>query len=1305
MKKTLLLILFACISVFAYSGLLPSAGASSGLSRNFTNANAFGIGDSLDSFTDGDFISNPAWSGNAASFSVVADSTAAAGATGSQTLRLNAPATSGTEYLSTQIAEWGTSQEWRFWIGRRAQAFTAANQQYVWLYANEATLTSSTVDGYRIAIGDDSGSDEIRLEYIVNGVLSTTVITSAGSVPNGLTDIGFQVLVKRAESGSWGIYTSSLPTASGSGSIAADIPTSATASIFQGSGIHNSRVPGAGGYFGVAALHSTGANAVVAAEWDQFYFTPRTDSPLPFITNQIVSAAIGQPNLTTVSSGVTDLKMNAPWDVAIDAATSKVYVADNSNHRVLRFADSQTLTSGGVAEAVFGQASFTTRTTGNSLSQMNGPRGLAIAPNGSLWVADSGNNRIIFFTNAATATSGTAATGSLTTTGPGFSQLGGLSVDSGGRLWVADTGNDRVVRFDTPNAGGNTVPSARACGNGGISASTCSQPLDAHVDENDRLWIADSGYYRVLRFDNASTLTTGSVARGVLGQISFTTAESSTAQNRVGTSRSVMTDPNGNLYVSDETGIRIMVFSNAAQLPNGANALAVLGQSNFTNGDTPATDRGASPPTGLAFDTVRWDLLVSDPTRHRVIRYDGTDPDPDLPPTNVSTDTPTNITGNSVTLRGSASPNASGTVGYFRYGTTDPGLCTDAYGTRAPTNGGVSLGSGTAQESFSLNVTGLTPGTIYYYCAAAENAGGRAFGAAVSFTTAALPDSVTDAATDIRTTTAALRGFATPNGSDTTAYFRIEQGTGSGPCDDSFGTRTPSSGGVLVPSSSTQTAYAHNVEGLQPFTTYSFCSVAENGAGRSFGAISTFTTRDTRTFIVDTESDDAAAVLNDCSGSVAGDCSLRGAVSVAGDGDTIEFEQAATFNKELAPTAAISLASELAINYDILINGLGVSNLTINGGGTGSNRIIAIAHGSDATIRNLRLSAGGGNGANLSSFGGAILVEGRVNLDTVEIVGGSADDSGGAVFIADNGVAEIRNSTIYSNTSAKGGGIAADAGTVLIESSTVSGNTDQYGGGGAFFDGANVTIRNSTVTANTSTGVNGAGGITSFGAAVQIASSIVSGNASPSADDIANLAGGSVTSQGFNMIGDEAGDSTATGNAIAYQSTDILDQPHRLGVLQNNGGQTATHLPEYSFPGLDKGCAFGLLTDQRGYSRTENFTGVADNTCSDPNGNGTDIGAVELPLIPTAAPVSIAGNVVTIKRLGIRGAIITIYGGDLNEPLTAVTNSFGRYRVEGLTAGHTYIVSVRAGKYSFPVPTRAFTLDDNVSDADFTANR
>lgn len=238
------------------------------------------IGQTLyDSFSDGNFTASPVWGGSTGSYGVVANSDVAAGATGSNTVRL-ASTGAATVYLSSQIAAWGTGQEWGFFIGRRGSAFTTTNKSFFWLYANESNLTSATVDGYRLAIGDDAGGDNIVLEYIVNGAVSgAAVITSTGSTTNGLLDIGYLVRVTRSSTGAWEIFTSTLPTTTGTGAIATDIPNSTNANTSQGTATHNTLVPAANGYIGFVSTHTSGAAALISTEFDQIYFTPSGVGP------------------------------------------------------------------------------------------------------------------------------------------------------------------------------------------------------------------------------------------------------------------------------------------------------------------------------------------------------------------------------------------------------------------------------------------------------------------------------------------------------------------------------------------------------------------------------------------------------------------------------------------------------------------------------------------------------------------------------------------------------------------------------------------------------------------------------------------------------------------------------------------------------------------------------------------------------------------------------------------------------------------------------------------------------------------
>jgi len=207
----------------------------------------------------------------------------------------------------------------------------------------------------------------------------------------------------------------------------------------------------------------------------------------------------------------------------------------------------------------------------------------------------------------------------------------------------------------------------------------------------------------------------------------------------------------------------------------------------------------------------------------------------------VTTNAATAITSTDATLNGTASPNLSATTGWFRYSTTNPGTCNDAFGTRAPAASGASLGSGSSPVAYSQAVTGLTSGTTYYFCAIAQNAAGTRFGAVLSFTTLALPSVTTDPATAVTSTGATLNGTANPNGTASTGWFRYST-TNPGTCNDSFGTRAPASGGTSLGAGSMGVAYSEAITGLAAGTTYYFCALADNAVGTNVGAVLSFTT-------------------------------------------------------------------------------------------------------------------------------------------------------------------------------------------------------------------------------------------------------------------------------------------------------------------------------------------------------------------------------------------------------------------------------------------------------------------------------
>ena len=105
----------------------------------------------------------------------------------------------------------------------------------------------------------------------------------------------------------------------------------------------------------------------------------------------------------------------------------------------------------------------------------------------------------------------------------------------------------------------------------------------------------------------------------------------------------------------------------------------------------------------------------------------------------VTTTAASSVTSTGASLNGSANPNGQSTTGWFRFSTTNPGTCNDTFGTRAPSTGGTSLGTGTSSVVYAQSISGLATSTTYYFCAIASNATGTGTGTVLSFTTGAPP--------------------------------------------------------------------------------------------------------------------------------------------------------------------------------------------------------------------------------------------------------------------------------------------------------------------------------------------------------------------------------------------------------------------------------------------------------------------------------------------------------------------------------------------------------------------------------------
>lgn len=367
-------------------------------------------------------------------------------------------------------------------------------------------------------------------------------------------------------------------------------------------------------------------------------------APAQWTNNQAAANALGQPDLnsnTPNNGGVSNTSLLFPVGAAVDPTTGKVFVTDTANHRVLRFSSMAAMLNGQAAEGVLGQPDFTTTSVGATQSKISRPIGAWVDAAGRLWIGDTDNHRVLRFDNAASKPNGAPADGvlgqpdftsnSFAVTQSGMREPTSVFIDSAGRLWVADFASHRVLRFDQAaakpngaNADGVLGQPDFTSGAPAITQSGMRFPTGLFVDGGGRLWVTNWQGHRVLRFDNAAAKANGANADGVLGQPDFTSNTAATTQNGMNRPWGVFIDPAGRLYVSEQNNNRILIFNNAATLPNGAQADNVLGQPDFTTGTANTGGVSATAlngPQHLFFDAASFALFVGDIFNHRVKRY------------------------------------------------------------------------------------------------------------------------------------------------------------------------------------------------------------------------------------------------------------------------------------------------------------------------------------------------------------------------------------------------------------------------------------------------------------------------------------------------------------------------------------------------------------------------------------------------------------------------------------------------------------------------------------------------------------
>jgi uncharacterized protein (TIGR03437 family) len=323
----------------------------------------------------------------------------------------------------------------------------------------------------------------------------------------------------------------------------------------------------------------------------------------------------GRPNYQPDESETrSESSLMRPTGLVVDAQ-SNLIVADSGNGRVLRFPNpcgqGQMMPR---ANLVLGQLDFSSRNTDASSRIMASPFGVALTPEGHLYVSDPVHHRVLRFERPGNGdfSNGMAASAvvgqpDFFSTGPGtdsnrMNDPRYIAGDTSGRLYVADRANNRFLVFSANPSSGATPA---------VAVSTVDQnsrlrnPHGIYVSPiNGTIWVSELGTSRVLQYPEYSSLLLN--PNPFAGEIIPTATPAS----------SLALDPTGNLFTA-EIGNRVALYVPPATATNGASFLrtelapGMIGTLWETRiGDVPPTSF-AELPNPIPMPTTLADIQVT----------------------------------------------------------------------------------------------------------------------------------------------------------------------------------------------------------------------------------------------------------------------------------------------------------------------------------------------------------------------------------------------------------------------------------------------------------------------------------------------------------------------------------------------------------------------------------------------------------------------------------------------------------------------------------------------------------------------